>query len=89
MQEAEPSLLAFLRTGSQCQHLFGAFQIHCQGRQNDSGIGFLAVMNTKMHAIEVEHTPMLLERTLSPGLKLLRERLVQATNGAGTGSHAQ
>ncbi len=59
VQEIEPSLLAFLRTGMQCQHFFGAFQIHTQGGQNDGGIGLLAVTNAEMDTIQVEHTPML------------------------------
>src|SRR6266700_2436997 len=41
LQETEPSLFAFLRTGSQCQHLFVAFLIHTQGRQNHGGIGLI------------------------------------------------
>jgi hypothetical protein len=53
LQKPKPSLLAFLRTGSQCQHLFVAVQIHRQGRQNDRGIGFVVVTNAEMHPIEV------------------------------------
>src|SRR5713101_8374515 len=45
--------------------------------------------NTEMYSIEVHDTPVLLKRTLSPGVKLLGERLVQTTDGAGTGSHSQ
>ena len=48
VQETEPSLLAFLRTGVQCQHLFVSFQIHTQSGQNDGGIGLLAVTNAEM-----------------------------------------
>lgn len=36
--------------------------------------------NGEMHPIEVEDTPMLLQRTLTPGFKLLGERLVEATD---------
>jgi hypothetical protein len=46
------------------------------------------VTNTEMYSIEVQDTPMRLQRTLTPGVKLLGERLVQATDRAGTGSHA-
>ena len=42
--------------------------------------------NTEMDAIQVQDTPVLLKRTLSPGLKLLCERLVETTDRAGTGS---
>jgi len=35
--------------------------------------------NAEMHAIKVQHTPMLWQRTLSPGVKLLGERLVETT----------
>ncbi len=45
--------------------------------------------NAKMHAIQVQDTPVLLKRTLSPSLKLLRERLVETTDCAGAGSHSQ
>jgi hypothetical protein len=53
LQEAQPSLLAFLRTGSQCQHLFVTCQIHAQGREDDRRIGLVPVTNTEMHPIEV------------------------------------
>jgi hypothetical protein len=42
-----------------------------------------------MHAIQVQDTPMFLQRTLVPGVKLLGERLVQAADGTGTGSDSQ
>src|ERR1051326_2757423 len=45
--------------------------------------------DAEMHPIKVQDAPVLLERTLSPGIKLLGERLVQATDGTGTGSHSQ
>src|SRR5216684_188582 len=85
LQENEPSLLAFLRAGVQCQHLFVSFQIHAQSGQDDRGIGLLTMANAEMHAIQVQHTPMLWQRTLSPSVKLLGERLVETADGAGTG----
>jgi hypothetical protein len=45
--------------------------------------------NAKMDAVQVHDTPVLLQRTLSPGLKLLREGLVETTDRAGTGSDSQ
>src|SRR5260221_12163665 len=45
--------------------------------------------DAEMHAIQVEHTPMRLQRALAPRFKLLGEALVEVTDGAGTGSHSQ
>src|SRR6266568_6567434 len=45
--------------------------------------------NAEMHAIQVQDTPVLQERTIAPGFKLVGERLVEATNGASTGSDSQ
>src|SRR5215471_3393403 len=45
--------------------------------------------NAKMHPIQVQDTPVLLERARAPGFKLLGERLVETTDRAGTGSHSQ
>ena len=45
--------------------------------------------NAKMHAVQVQDAPVFLKRTLAPGVKLLGERLVQATDRAGTGSDSQ
>jgi hypothetical protein len=39
--------------------------------------------NAKMHAVQVQDAPVFLQRTLSPRVKLLGERLVQATDRAG------
>ena len=44
--------------------------------------------NAEMDAIQVHDTPMPLQRTLTPSLKLLRECLVEPTDGTGTGSHS-
>jgi hypothetical protein len=86
LQEAVPSILAFLGANLQSQNLFVSFQIHAQGGQDDRGIGLVAVTNAEMHAIQVQDTPMLLQRALSPRVKLLGQALVEATDGAGTGS---
>src|SRR5260370_11258972 len=45
--------------------------------------------NAKMHAIQVQDTPVFLKRTLSPGFKLLGEALVEPTDRAGAGSDSQ
>ena len=45
--------------------------------------------NAEMDAIEVQDTPMGLQRTLSPVLKLLGQALIEPTDRAGTGSHSQ
>ena len=45
--------------------------------------------NAKMHAVQVQDAPVFLKRTLAPGFELLGERLVQATDRAGTGSDSQ
>jgi hypothetical protein len=39
--------------------------------------------NAEMDAIEVQDPPVLLERALAPGFKLLGQRLVETTNRAG------
>lgn len=89
VQETEPSLFALLGTHMQCQHLFVALQIHPEGRQNDRGVGFFPMANAKMHSIEVEHSPMRLQNTLPPRLKLLCQCLVEPTDRAGTGRNSQ
>src|SRR5947209_7171789 len=45
--------------------------------------------NTEVDPIQVEDTPMCLQRTLTPRLKLLREGLVEPTDGTCTGSNPQ
>src|SRR6266702_5151754 len=45
--------------------------------------------NAEMHPIQVQDTPMRLQRSLAPVLKLLAEALVEATDRAGTGSDSQ
>ncbi len=44
--------------------------------------------NAEMHAIQVQDTPVRLQRALAPGFKLLGERLIQAADRAGAGSDA-
>jgi hypothetical protein len=39
--------------------------------------------NAKMHAIQVQDSPVFLKRTLAPGFKLVSERLVEATDCVG------
>src|SRR5690348_18480789 len=45
--------------------------------------------NAEVHTIQVQDTPVLLKRSLAPGIKLLAERVVETTDCAGTGSHSQ
>src|SRR5215469_855543 len=45
--------------------------------------------NAEMDAIQVQDAPVFLKRTLSPGVKLLGEGLVQATDRTGARSHSQ
>ena len=45
--------------------------------------------NAEVHAIQVQDTPVLQERTLTPSFKLLGERLVEPTDRTGTGSNSQ
>jgi hypothetical protein len=45
--------------------------------------------NAEMHAIQVQNTPVLLERALTPAIKLLGERLVESTDCAGTWCDSQ
>ncbi len=45
--------------------------------------------NAEMHAIQVQDTPVLLQAALTPGLKLVGEALVEATDRTSTGSHSQ
>ena len=45
--------------------------------------------NAEMDPIQVQDTPMGLQRTLAPGLKLVGEALIEATDRAGTGSDSQ
>src|SRR5438270_3612088 len=42
--------------------------------------------NAEMHPIEVEDTPMRLQRPLSPAFKLVGQGVVETTDRAGTGS---
>src|SRR5215467_10179063 len=46
-------------------------------------MSLVAMTNTKMHAIEVQDTPVFLKRTLTPGVTLLGQALVEATDGTG------
>ena len=71
------------------QHLFVAFQIHCQSRQNDGGIGLVSMANAEVDAIQLQDTPMRLQRTQPPRLKLVSQALIEATNRAGAGGHSQ
>jgi hypothetical protein len=82
LQQASPSILVLFGAGSQGEHLFVAFQIDTSCRQNDGGIGLVPMTNAEMHAIQVEDTPVFLQRTLTPGSKLLGERLVQTADCA-------
>src|SRR5207244_7676316 len=45
--------------------------------------------NAEVDTIQVQHTPMRLQRTLPPRVKLLGQTLVEATDRAGTGSNSQ
>src|SRR5216683_1387762 len=45
--------------------------------------------NDEMDSIQIDNAPMLLERALTPGFKLLAQCLVESTDGAGTGSDPQ
>lgn len=89
LQQAGPSIFAFLSTSPQSQDLFVSAQIDPYCRQDDSGISLVPVTNAEMHPIQVQDTPVLLERALPPSVKLLGQRLVETTNRAGTGSHSQ
>jgi TIR domain/Pentapeptide repeats (8 copies) len=42
----------------------------------------------EVHPIQVYNPPVFLQRTFSPGFKLLRQCLIEATHRAGTGSNA-
>ena len=55
----------------------------------DGGIGLLAVTNTEVDTIQVEHTPMLWQLSLPPLLKLVGEALVESTDRAGTWRDSQ
>src|SRR5579864_5908492 len=78
LQQANPSILAFLGTGSQSQHLFVSGQINTQSRQDNGGISLVAMTNAEMSAVQVQDTPVLLQRSFSPSFKLLRQGLVEA-----------
>src|SRR5258708_5462853 len=41
--------------------------------------------NAKMHAVQVQDAAVFLKRALTPGVKLLGERLVETTDRTGTG----
>jgi hypothetical protein len=43
----------------------------------------------KVHPVEIQDTPVPLERTLSPGFKLLRQRVIETTHCAGALSHSR
>jgi hypothetical protein len=42
--------------------------------------------NAEMDAIQVDNPPVFLQAALTPGFKLLGQRLVEATDGTGTGA---
>src|SRR5437660_12070821 len=44
--------------------------------------------NAEMHSIQVQDAPVFLKRTLAPGIILLGQALVEATDRAGTGRHS-
>src|SRR5713226_1369079 len=44
--------------------------------------------NSEMDAIQVQDTPMRLERALSPGFELVGQRLIETTDRARTGSNS-
>src|SRR6266566_5834317 len=45
--------------------------------------------NAEMDAIQVDNPPVFLQASLTPGFKLLGQRLVEATDGTGTGGDSQ
>jgi hypothetical protein len=45
--------------------------------------------NAKMDTIQVDNPPMFLQAALTPGFKLLAQRLVEATDRAGAGSDSR
>ncbi len=77
----------FLHLTSKSVHIWPnlpvAFQIHCQGGQNNGGIGLVSMTNGEVDAIQVQNTPMWLQRTLPPDLKLVGQALVETTDRAG------
>src|SRR5260221_2526859 len=88
LQDTEPPLFILLCTGAPRQHFLLPFEIDSQHRQNDARIAFVPMPNLEMDAIQVHHTPMRLQSTLTPGFELLGQRLIQTADGAGTGSNS-
>jgi hypothetical protein len=80
---ASPSLFAFLGAGAHCQHFFVSCQSDAKCRYNDGGIGLISMTNAEVYPIKVQNAPVLLQGTLSPRIKLLAERVVEATDRAG------
>ena len=56
-RQSQPSLSSSAQAEPR-QHLFVAFQIHCQGGQNDGRIGLVAMTNAEVDAIQVQNAPM-------------------------------
>lgn len=83
LQQADLALFALLCAGAVSQHLFVALQVHCQGGQNDGRIGLVSMPHTEVDATQVQNTPMWLQRTLPPGLKLVGQALIEVTDRAG------
>src|SRR5689334_861965 len=65
------------------QHFLLAFEIDSQHRQNDARLAFFPMPDLEMDAIQVHHAPMGLQRTSTPGFKLLGQGLVQTADAAG------
>ncbi len=87
VQQAGTSILTLRCTGPQSQDFFVSCQIDPYCCQNDRGISLISMTNGEMHAIQIYYPPVLLKRALTPGLKLLGERLVQAADRARVGSN--
>jgi hypothetical protein len=67
---------------------FGSYCAQTPTLRLVSGISLIPMTNAEMHAIQIQNTPVRLQRTLAPDFKLVGEALVEATNRAGTGSHS-
>ena len=84
LEHTEPPVFALLGAGSQRQHLFVSGQVHSQRCEDERRIGLVPMTHAEMDPIQVEDTPMRLQRAFAPGGELLLQIAIKPTDGTGT-----
>ena len=88
-EQAEPAVFVLLSTDSERQHFFVSGHVHSQRGKDHRRIGLVPMTHAEMDPIEVEDTPMRLQRAFAPSGELLLQIASKPTDGTGTwgGSH--